>query len=174
MSIEIRRIRAGDAPVLKRLRISALTDRPDAFGSTLERELAFDDDLWDERASEASGGSLRSVFLAWSGDEAVGIVGGMRESHDAAAVEIVSMWTSPSARRLGIGRRLVEAVVDWATDAGAERIELWVTRGNDSAQRLYETLDFVVTDEHQPLPSDPCKEEVRMTRPITDPRSRGS
>lgn len=166
VAIEIRRIRPEEADVLKQLRIAALTDRPDAFGSTLEREVGFGDDLWNERAANASSGSLRSLFLAWREDEAVGIVGGMRESPDDGVIELVSMWTSPTVRRTGVGRRLAEAIIDWADQTDADRLELWVTRGNDSAQRLYESLGFHVTDEHQPLPSDPCREEVRMRRRI--------
>jgi hypothetical protein len=42
------------------------------------------------------------------------------------------------------------------------RSGLWVTRGNEPAQRLYQSIGFRVTGEHQPLPSDPCKDEVRM------------
>lgn len=166
MAIEIRRIRPDEAEVMKQLRIAALTDRPDAFGSTLEREVGFGDDLWNERAADASSGPRRSLFVAWRGDEAVGIVGGMRESSDGVVVELVSMWTSPTVRRSGVGRRLAEATIDWAEETGADRVELWVTRGNDSAQRLYESLGFDLTHEHQPLPSDPCKEEVRMRRKL--------
>ena len=44
----------------------------------------------------------------------------------------------------------------------AERVELWVTRGNDPARHLYESMGFVETGDHQPLPSDPCKDEIRM------------
>ena len=65
-------------------------------------------------------------------------------------------------RGRGVGERLVETVIDHA--AGGELL-LWVTRGNDNAQRLYERCGFVVTTETQALPSDPCKEEVRMRRP---------
>jgi ribosomal protein S18 acetylase RimI-like enzyme len=83
------------------------------------------------------------------------------------------MWIAPAARRAGVGRALVAALVDWAADSGASAVELWVTRGNDAAQRLYEGTGFRTTDDVKPLPSDPCKEEVRMTRTLTaDDRSR--
>lgn len=45
-------------------------------------------------------------------------------------------------------------------------VELWVTRGNDAAVRLYETAGFRLTGGHQPLPSDPCKDELRMRLPL--------
>jgi ribosomal protein S18 acetylase RimI-like enzyme len=39
-----------------------------------------------------------------------------------------------------------------------------VTHGNDRAQRFYERTGFTVTGDVQPLPSDPCKNEIRMIR----------
>ena len=39
---------------------------------------------------------------------------------------------------------------------------LWVTRGNAPAQLLYESMGFRETGEYQPLPSDPCADEIRM------------
>lgn len=164
MSIVVRRIRRGEAQVLRRVRLAALSDQPDAFGSTLEREVAFSDDVWADRVSRSSAGDESVTYLAWFGDDAVGIVSGLR---DGKVVELVSMWTSPDVRRQGLGRRLVEAIVGWSRVGGAKRVELWVTRGNDAAQRLYESVGFAVTGDHQPFPSDPCKDEVRMIRRLT-------
>ena len=47
------------------------------------------------------------------------------------------MWVGPDARRRGIARELVAAVVDWATTASASQVALWVTRGNKPAASLY-------------------------------------
>jgi ribosomal protein S18 acetylase RimI-like enzyme len=61
---------------------------------------------------------------------------------------------------------LVDAVLGWARQSGASTVELWVTRGNDAAVRLYEAHGFLPTGHHQPLPSDPCKDELRMRRSV--------
>ncbi len=68
-----------------------------------------------------------------------------------------------SAAQSGLGRRLVGAVIDWAVETGASSVGLWVTRGNAPAQLLYESMGFRETGEYQPLPSDPCADELRMT-----------
>lgn len=166
--IDVRRITPDEAQVLRAVRLAALADTPAAFGSTLDRELAFDDADWSNRAVAGSVGDERCTFLAWHTDGwVVGIVGGYRlgpteGAPTSRAVDLVSMWTDPSVRRAGIGRRLIDAVVEWARTAGADRVELWVTRGNDPAQHLYESMGFTATGDHQPLPSDPCKDEIRM------------
>jgi GNAT superfamily N-acetyltransferase len=155
------RIRPDDWPVLRAVRLAALTDAPEAFGSTLERELAFGDTDWQVRAAASAAGSERGTWLAREGDDVVGIVGGYVEGD---AVELVSMWVMPKARGTGIAGSLVGRVLDWARDVGVSRVDLWVVRGNDRAQRCYESAGFELTTDHQPLPSDPCKDEVRMRR----------
>ncbi len=92
----------------------------------------------------------------------VGIAGGYREEIQSTEVHLVSMWTAPDVRRTGLGRLLVGAVIDWAADTGASSVGLWVTRGNAPAQLLYESMGFRETGEYQPLPSDPCADEIRM------------
>jgi len=76
------------------------------------------------------------------------------------------MWVSPAQRRAGTAGKLVEAVVGWAHAIDAASVDLWVTRGNDAAVRLYEAAGFRETGEHQPLPSNPCKDELRMRRAL--------
>ena len=167
MGIEIRRIRPDEAEVLKHMRLTLLADSPAAFGSTLDRELAFTDETWAERAAGSATGSNRATFLAFEGEQVVGIVGAGRAPGGAdSVIELVSMWTAPATRRTGLGRRLVDSVFDWAASTGAHSVELWVTHGNNAARRLYESMGFVVTGDHKPLPSDPCKDEVRMSRSL--------
>ena len=76
------------------------------------------------------------------------------------------MWTNPAARRTGTGRLLVQAVLDWSAATGAHTVGLWVTRGNEPAQRLYEAMGFTETGDFQPLPSDPCQDELRVSRHV--------
>lgn len=76
------------------------------------------------------------------------------------------MWVAPDAPRTGAARILVGAVVDWAAATSAMSVELWVTRGNAPAEALYRALGFVETGDHQPLPSDPSHDELRLRRPL--------
>jgi ribosomal protein S18 acetylase RimI-like enzyme len=52
------------------------------------------------------------------------------------------MYVRPEARRAGIGRRLVEAVIDTAS-RHVELIQLTVVTDNEAARRLYAGLGFV-------------------------------
>lgn len=158
----VRRIRPDEGMVLRDLRLAALVDAPSAFASTYARESLLSAEDWEGRARQGSAGSARATFFAESADGIVGLVGAYRPGPVSSRVELVSMWTRPAARRTGVGRLLVQAVLDWARSCGARDVELWVAKGNVSAEKLYRTMGFVEVGDCQPLPSDPCKEEVRM------------
>ena len=57
--------------------------------------------------------------------------------------EILTLAVRPSARRAGLGGRLVEAAVVRAAALGAERMFLEVAEGNVAARALYARSGFV-------------------------------
>ena len=161
----VRRIRADEGKLLRVVRLAALADAPFAYSSTHEREADLTADDWAERAAtRAISDSASTWFAVDEGGDVLGLVGAFRPQD--TDVELVSMWTAPEARGLGVARQLVEVVVAWAREVGSTTVSLWVTRGNEPAHRLYESMGFVETGDFQPLPSDPCKDEVRMTRTL--------
>jgi GNAT superfamily N-acetyltransferase len=162
MEIAIRRIRGDEGPALEACRLAALKESPSAFGSTYAAE-ANRPEEWTARAQAGAAGVDRVTFFALMGDEVVGLAGGFRPETEQFVVELVSMWAAPDARRAGLGRGLVGAVVGWAREVSATTVRLWVTRGNAPAHSLYESLGFRETGETQPLPSDLSLVEVCMT-----------
>lgn len=158
----IRRVRPDEGSVLKAVRLAALADAPSAFGSSHAAEVDQPDDHWEARAVLGAAGALSVTFFAVVSGSVVGLVAAYRPDAAGRSVDLVSMWVSAAHRRSGIASELVEAVLGWARETDASSVELWVTRGNEAAVRLYETRGFRLTGEHQPLPSDPCKDELRM------------
>jgi ribosomal protein S18 acetylase RimI-like enzyme len=133
--IQIRRLVPADATWYRDIRLEGLRRSPEAFGSTFEAEdtrpLAF--------FSERLGGS--AAFGAFHGSELVGIAGllireGQKEAHKGL---LVGRYVRPSARNAGVGRRLVETIIEFARQR-VELIHLSVVRDNEQARRLYERL----------------------------------
>jgi GNAT superfamily N-acetyltransferase len=144
---------------IRRARLSALTDAPAAFASTFDREADLDADSWQQRV--ASG----VWFIAREAGEPVGLVAGVSD-RETGGPHLVAMWVDPRVRGRGVGLALVEAVKDWAVEAAADQLILWVADGNDSARRLYERCGFLDTGRRQPLPSDPNVGESLLACPL--------
>ncbi len=81
--------------------------------------------------------------------EAQKLVGAIAWTADATQIEVDRLVVSPASHRRGIGRRLVEALIG---EASGREVIVSTGRGNFPARRLYETLGFVRTGEHEVLP----------------------
>ena len=133
--------------LMRELRLRALRDAPLAFGSTYEREAAFERELWEQRVRANAEGRQRVGFVL---EPAAGMaVGGIHDDPEVA--QLYGMWVAPEARGGGAGRALVDAVIAWAADRGARRLVTQVTEGNEAALRLYERAGFADTGEREPL-----------------------
>ena len=62
------------------------------------------------------------------------------------------MWTAPKHRKLGIGRLLVNEVLNWARGRNARELQLMVTSNNEPAIRFYQRLGFTETGRTEPYP----------------------
>src|SRR5260370_682525 len=80
------------------------------------------------------------------------IDGSLLNENNPTRAQLVSMWTAPTHRQLGIGRLLVDAVLDWAGSRNLLALLLMVTSNNDPAIRFYERLGFTKTGRTEPYP----------------------
>jgi ribosomal protein S18 acetylase RimI-like enzyme len=119
------------------IRLEALKANPEAFGSTFEIEDAQPLSWFAARldSSELLGAFHDAKLVAIAG---FAIQQGQKMAHKGT---IWGMYVRPAARRTGIGRRLVEAIVDLARDR-VELIQLAVVRDNEQARHLYASLGF--------------------------------
>ncbi len=67
------------------------------------------------------------------------------EEQDAHRAHVVSMWVAPDVRREGVGRRLIDAVVEWAQSRKMREVKLMVTSVNHGAIAFYERMGFGMT-----------------------------
>lgn len=136
--LQIRRLATAEAATYRGIRLEALRQNPEAFSSTF----AFEDAqplAWFAERLETSG-----VFGAFHDGELLGIAGffGRTDEKEAHKGVLWGMYVRSGARRTGVGRRLVEAVIDFARDR-VELIQLAVFSENHAARRLYASLGFL-------------------------------
>jgi ribosomal protein S18 acetylase RimI-like enzyme len=163
--ITIETFTVQNALIFKAARLRALQDAPYAFCATYAEESRLTDADWMERAAQANG--ERSIFyLAMEGDEACGIAGVLPDPEDATRARLVSMWTSPTHRRRGIGQLLVDTILEWAGSRGVRTLQLHVTGKNESAVLFYQRLGFSITGRTEFYPNYPAEIVYEMARPI--------
>ena len=149
----------------KDVRLRALQESPQAFGSTYARESQFPESEWLARL-ERWNGQRGAGFLAMDGGSPCGIAGSLLDLTDPTRAQLVSMWTAPTHRQRGIGRLLVNEVLRWAQSRHVQLLLLMVTSTNQPAIRFYEGLNFTRTGRTEPYPNDPALIEYEMSRPI--------
>lgn len=167
---KIRRIRPQDADGWREVRLRALLDAPDAFGSTHAEIVQRPPEEWTTRAQRSSEGDRDALFLADAGQRMVGLAGGHRPPGQNEIRQLYSMWVEPELRGTRLAENLVRHVLDWATLGDASRLELWVTTSNGRAIRFYERLGFQATGRRQPVRPGSDLDELEMTIELRTPR----
>ncbi|GAA5145716.1 hypothetical protein GCM10023340_15520 [Nocardioides marinquilinus] len=161
MDVDLRRVTADDWTLLRDVRLRALAEAPDAFGTTLAQAHELGHDEWRSRAGNNGGCTLVAVDRDGRGLA----MGGAFAPDDRPTVFVWGMWTDPAARGHGLGARLLDALVAWCrADGRYAEVRLHVTEGNDAARRLYVRSGFEPTGTWEPLrEGSPLRiEELRL------------
>lgn len=158
-------ITAQNVTLFREVRLRALRDTPQAFGSRYEHEAQLTEADWLERALRWNG-EKGIGLLAMDGSAGCGIAGSFLEGDDATQARLISMWTAPTHRQRGVGRLLVEEIAAWASRRGAHLLLLTVVSSNEAAMLFYQRLGFSRTGRTEPYPNDPALIEYEMSRPI--------
>jgi ribosomal protein S18 acetylase RimI-like enzyme len=140
----IRKLTVDDLDALWTLRLQALSDNPEAFGSTYEETMARGKESYRWRLSQEE-----DIFLlgAFEDESLIGMVGffreeGMKTRHKGF---VVSMYVLPAKRGYGAGRALMQELIARARQiAGLEQLLLAVVTTNHAAIQLYLSLGFTV------------------------------
>jgi ribosomal protein S18 acetylase RimI-like enzyme len=161
--IELKLLAADDWRLWRGLRLQALLEAPEAFGSQLAdwRGDGDREERWRGRLSIPGGHDVAASLDAVP----VGMVSGVPSGE--RATELISLWVSPTARGRGVGDALVADVVRWAQGAGATTVHLRVAEGNDAARKLYERHGFRLTGEKGALMPDGVRHELVMELSLT-------
>jgi ribosomal protein S18 acetylase RimI-like enzyme len=143
------------------LRLRALEESPEAFGSTLAGWQGSGDTeaRWRERLASMP---LNLLAELDGHQDPVGMVSALPEDE---AVELLSLYVAAEARGYGVGDQLIEAVVAWVADTAPGPVMLRVRAANQRAMSLYRrhgfTDDGEVTLEGSAVPVIPAERWMR-------------
>jgi ribosomal protein S18 acetylase RimI-like enzyme len=143
MAITIRRFEPSEWRMYRDLRLRALSDSPNAFGSTYAREATRSDSEWSDRLSTGAAAQDQIPLVALVDETPVGLAWGRQDEHEPTTAHLFQVWVSPEHRGQGVGRLLTTAVIAWANELGLSTLRLGVTASHPAALHLYRRAGFV-------------------------------
>jgi ribosomal protein S18 acetylase RimI-like enzyme len=148
-AIEVRRIGVDDWPVWRELRLAALTEAPDAFGSVLADWQGAGDTprRWIDRLI-----SVPANFVAYVDGRPAGMGSGRQEADGSA--QLISFWVAPAVRGGGVCEALVAAIAGWARAEDLHPLTLDVKAANVRAHAAYRRCGFLDCDRAADDPSE--------------------
>jgi GNAT superfamily N-acetyltransferase len=100
-----------------------------------------------QRVYMESHGNKGCFWVAEYDGHIVGIVGAVpSETHGDDYVELVRMFVSPKLRGQGVGRRLVQALENWAASVGYKRVHLSTLSALLEPNQFYPKYGFILVN----------------------------
>ena len=162
--VSLRRLAPPEAGLHRDVRLRALRESPAAFGESFADAAARPLDYWEALTRSVTAPSAQVMLLACHGDHVLGSAYGLLDRTRPAAGRVGGMWVDPAWRRRGVGRTLLEGVIEWAGQRGLATLGLWAPAHSPAAIALYASAGFRETGERRPIPTDPSWWIVAMER----------
>ncbi len=162
VALIVRRAESDDWPKLRAIRLEALSDSPEAFGSTYAVAAKLSNYQWRSMVERSL------YFLAERDGDVVGMVSGGPNDRRPGTHWLYGMYVTPPARGSEAASSLVESVVDWAKDEGASELYLHVTSIAARARAFYVRMGFVATGEDFRMDRDPNLIMLMLKKTLAD------
>lgn len=166
--LKIKQLTPNEWPLLKRIRLQALADAPQAFGTTLVQARSRTDAEWQENGRRFTLLPPAASYHAFSDGIPCGMANCFVSKDDPQTAELTGFWVAPEQRGVGVGAALAAAVTDWAKSQGITTLQAWVVEDNHQAIRFYEDLGFSDTKQRQPHTPEPSKQIRLLAKRLAD------
>jgi len=144
--VTIRPAQEDDAARVRKIRLEALADAPEAFAADLDRTTAESDERWAERIEEGIQSQASVICVAQSNERLIGMTGlgrGHWPKTQHGAV-IWGVYVTHQYRGLHIAEALIEACIAWGQAHGVSIVKLGVITSNTPGIRCYLRCGFSV------------------------------
>lgn len=145
-----------DWATLRDVRTRAIDAEPALYGRAREREQRFAEAHWRMRLRAAP------WFVAREGGRDLGLVGLIDEpGAPPGDRHAMGLWVDPEARGRGVASALLQAAEARAAQDGAQHVSVWITEGDDAAERLCAARGYERTGVVAPTPWDQSRTDER-------------
>ncbi len=139
------------------LRLLALKEEPQAFGSVYKIELGQSDSKWQERLQSYQEGKQQWMVFARFGKELIGMVGAWQSPDDMQNMQanLMATFVVPNQRGRGIGTQMLTLLIDEIKRSNRVSVlKLEVNPEKESAVKLYVKAGFQKMGEKQMVLGD--------------------
>jgi ribosomal protein S18 acetylase RimI-like enzyme len=146
--VQIVKLQPSQWEAYKNLRLRALQEEPQAFGSSYAENVSKPDNYWVERLTDVEEGKNWLVF-AKENNNLIGMMGGFRKDDDPEdVVNVIAVYVAKEARGKGVSKKLMQALLeDFEKDPSINKVKLSVNKEQIPAVKLYESFGFKVVGE---------------------------
>jgi len=156
---------------LRKLRLVALRESPEAFLASYDQEKSRTKDWWLAELARgnwlvAVSGRRLSNFLR---KRPLSFLGVTQERDTAARMRTIEyLWVAPRKRRSGVGLTFIKSIVSCLRSEGVQTVILAVLDGNEAAMSLYHKVGFTPDGTPTPLEERPGRTEQLLRMELTD------
>lgn len=154
----------------KNLRLEALHEEPQAFGSSYKDQKNSSDEEWQKWLEDYRKGERSWMIFAGDGQKLIGMLGAYQTDLDVENKEanIIAVYVTKQARGKGVSKLLLKRLLDKLTnDTSVKRVKLAVNIDQEAAVKLYESFGFKVSGkENMVLGDGIAHEEYLMEKDI--------
>lgn len=139
----VRKLLHSEEATYQAIRLQALADNPEAFGSTFEEEETCAGAKFKKRLSQNPDNSILGVFD--DQDEILGMLGIVRHTKVKTrhVAELWGTYVQPMYRKKGAAKLLISRSIEIVRQmGGVEQIRISVVTENAPARHLYKSLGF--------------------------------
>ena len=156
-AVEIVQLSPQDWQLFRQIRLEALQDSPQAFGSSYSFMASQPDSFWQNRLSSAATGQDSWLLFARINERIVGMIGAYIPE-GSPIPRVVSVYVTPEYRRTGVSRGLMDAILNVLKQKGSFQIvELGVMHDQEAALRLYRRYGFEIVAKNEKVSGDTSK-----------------
>ncbi|MFS0559264.1 GNAT family N-acetyltransferase [Terribacillus sp. 179-K 1B1 HS] len=141
--MKIRKLTATDAEAYWELRLQALQNHPDAFGTSYEDAIKQEDPIGKVKGNlESQDAETYGIFVdgKLAGNATLRYETPAKLRHRA---DLVAVYLAPETRGKGLGKMLITKMIQVGRErAGIEKINLVVAATNPVAKHVYEQAGF--------------------------------
>jgi ribosomal protein S18 acetylase RimI-like enzyme len=144
--MEIRRIRADEGLAYREVRLRALKQAPDAYGTTFAEASTRTETEWTEFARRSAESETFALFVLDRGDGSLaGLAAISMEEGVPEEGTVFQMWIDEDLRGTEWGSGLLAAAERHGESLGARSITLSVEDDNPRARRFYDRAGYTLT-----------------------------